>query len=195
MKLFTNLYDYTLRCSRHKNAPYYLGGVSFIEASFFPIPPDVMLAPMALASPERAWRFAAITTLTSALGALFGYVLGMFFMQWIHPLIIQFGYEATYAQVQTWFLDWGIWIIFLAGFSPIPFKLFTIAAGAVSMALLPFTITVLIGRGARFYLVSGLMRWGGAPMEKFLRRTVEWIGWAVVSLAIVGYVVYRLLKV
>lgn len=186
MKLFTALYDYTLRCSRHRHAPYYLGGVSFIEAVFFPIPPDVMLAPMALAKPEAAWRFAAITTLTSALGALLGYVLGMFFMHLITPVLIDLGYMGTYEQVQQWFVEWGIWIIFLAGFSPIPFKLFTIAAGAMNMALLPFIIAVLIGRGARFYLVSGLMRWGGAPMEKFLRRIVEWVGWGVVLLVIFG---------
>lgn len=179
-----------LRCSRHKHAPYYLGSMSFMEASFFPIPPDVMLAPMSLANPQRAFSYATLTTITSTLGAIFGYVLGMFFLQLISPLIVEFGYQAHYEQVKTWFDTWGIWVVFIAGFSPIPFKLFTIAAGALSMPLLPFIVVAFIGRGARFYLVSGLMKWGGAPMEQFLRKIVEWVGWSVVVLAFIAYLVY-----
>lgn len=191
MKLFTSLYDHMIYWSRHRHAPYYLGTLSFMESSFFPIPPDVMLAPMSLANPHRAWWYATLTTLTSVAGALFGYVLGMFFFHWISPLIVKFGYQAGYEQVRQWFDVWGGWAMFIAGVSPIPFKLFTIAGGVLAMPLFPFIVGSFIGRGLRFYLVAGLMRWGGAPMERVLRRFVEWIGWGVVVLAVIGYGVYQ----
>jgi len=190
MRLFSHLYRHMIRWAKYKHAQYYLAAVSFAESSFFPIPPDVMLAPMSLAKPDRAWWYATITTVASVLGALFGYVIGMFFIQWVEPLIIQVGYMETYQQVQGWFGKWGAWIMFIAGFSPIPFKLFTIAGGALHTALIPFLIGSIIGRGMRFYLVAGLMRWGGEKMHLWLERFVDLIGWSVVGLCVVGYGVY-----
>ena len=169
--------------SRHPRAPWYLGGLSFAESSFFPIPPDVMLAPMTLARPERAWRFAMITTITSVLGGLFGYAIGLFAFDLVQPWIEAHPrYAEGYRLAVEWFQNYGFWAVFVAGFSPIPYKVFTIAAGVLSMALLPFTLASLIGRGARFYLVAGLMRWGGGRMEAMLRRYVDLIGWAVVAI-------------
>ena len=180
MRFFSVLYDRVLSWSRHRHAPRYLAGLSFAESSFFPIPPDVMLAPMALARPERAWFYAALTTITSVLGGLLGYLIGVFAFEMVEPLLHQAGYWEAYLRAGEWFGVWGFWAIFLAGFSPIPYKVFTISAGVVSMALLPFVLASLIGRGARFFLVAGLMRWGGARMEQTLRRYVDWLGWMLV---------------
>jgi len=183
VRIFSPLYARVMLWSRHPRAPWYLGGLSFAESSFFPIPPDVMLAPMALARPERAWRLAFITTLASVLGGLFGYAIGMFAFDLVQPWIeARPRYAEGYRLAVEWFGRYGFWAVFVAGFSPIPYKVFTIAAGVLSMALLPFALASLIGRGARFYLVAGLMRWGGARMEAMLHRYVDILGWAVVAL-------------
>ena len=181
--MFQKLYNRTLVWSRHPHAERYLSGLSFAESSFFPIPPDVMLAPMALARPESAWRFALLTTIASVLGGIFGYLIGLFTFEMIEPLLHEMGYSLA------WFDKWGFWAILLAGFSPIPYKVFTITAGVISMAFLPFVIASAVGRGARFFLVAGLMRWGGERMEHILRRYIDRIGWVLVVSVIVLYFV------
>lgn len=183
-RIFSPLYARAMQWSRHRHAPWYLGGLSFAESSFFPIPPDVMLAPMSLAQPRRAWMFAFITTAASVAGGLFGYLIGMFAFDLIEPLIRDSRYWEGYLTAHEWFDRWGFWAVFVAGFSPIPYKVFTIAAGALSMALLPFAIASFIGRGARFFLVAGLMALGGARMEAALHRYVDWLGWATVAIAV-----------
>jgi membrane protein YqaA with SNARE-associated domain len=177
-----------MQWSRHPRAPWYLGGLSFAESSFFPIPPDVMLAPMCLARPRRAWRFALLTTLTSVAGGLFGYAIGYYAFELIQPWLAASRYWEAYQAAVDWFERWGFWAVFVAGFSPIPYKAFTIAAGVMTMALLPFILASLVGRGARFYLVAGLMRLGGARMEAMLRRYVDGLGWATVVAVVLGVV-------
>lgn len=191
MKIFTPLYDKTLSWSRHRNAPKYLSGLSFAESSFFPIPPDVMLMPMSLANPQRAFYFAWLTTLFSVLGGVFGYLIGYLAMDLLTPTIESMGYAAKIQQAYDWFAEYGVWIVFIAGFSPIPYKLFTISAGAAAMAFLPFVIASFIGRGARFYLVAALMKWGGAKFESQIRKWVDWLGWLFVLL-IVAYIAYKM---
>lgn len=166
----------------HPRAPWYLGGMSFVESSFFPVPPDVMLAPMCLATPRKAWYFAMLTTITSVLGGLFGYLIGYFALDALLPWLQQSSYWPAYQTALEWFERWGVWAVFIAGFSPIPYKVFTIAAGALSMALLPFTLASCVGRGLRFFLVAGLMAWGGERMEKALHSYVDRLGWATVIL-------------
>jgi len=183
--MFQSLYDKVLGWARHKHAQYYLASLSFAESSFFPIPPDTMLVPMVLAQPDKAVRYAFITTLSSVLGGLFGYVLGYFAMELIEPLLHQFHYWERYLTARSWFEDWGIWVVFLAGFSPIPYKVFTICAGAMSMALAPFVLASVVGRGARFFLVALLIRMGGERFEKLLRRNIDMIGWVLVALCVV----------
>ncbi len=186
MRLFSPIYARAMQWARHRRAPAYLGALSFAESSFFPVPPDVMLAPMCLARPDRAWHFALLTTLTSVAGGLLGYAIGYFAFEAISPWLQTTKYWASYQTAVQWFNDYGFWAVFIAGFSPIPYKVFTIAAGALSMALLPFALASIIGRGARFFLVAGLMKWGGARMEATLQRYVDRIGWALVVLIIVG---------
>jgi len=163
--IFTKLYNMALRWASHRHASYYLGGLSFAESSFFPIPPDVMLAPMTLANPERAWWYATLTTVTSVLGGIFGYLIGYFAFELVQPWIEQFGYMARFEMAKTWFEQWGFWVVLIAGFSPIPYKVFTIAAGTMSLLLPVFAIASLIGRVSRFFIVAGLLRWGVSRLE------------------------------
>jgi len=191
MRLFSPLYERAMRWARHPHAPRYLAGLSFAESSFFPIPPDVMLAPMTLAEPAKAWWLAILTTLASVAGGLLGYTIGMFAFAWIEPLLRDAGYWPDYLEAKAWFDEWGFWAVFLAGFSPIPYKVFTITAGVISMALLPFLVASLVGRGARFFLVAGLMAWGGERMEGLLREYIDRIGLLVVLVAVVVWVVAK----
>ena len=191
MKLFGPLYDRVLAWSRHPKAPWFLGGLSFAESSFFPIPPDVMLAPMALARPQAWFRLAMITTLTSVLGGLFGYLIGMTAMDAVLPWIERMGYAPKLLRAQQWFEQWGFWAVLLAGFSPIPYKAFTVTAGGLGMALLPFTFASFIGRGGRFFLVAFLMARFGPAAEAKLKPAIEWLGWGTVALAAVAYLALR----
>ena len=185
MKLFEPTYQYILKLASHKHAPAYLGTLSFAESSFFPIPPDVMLMPMSMAKPNKWVYFALITTIASVLGGIAGYLLGAFSAEWVESIITNWGYTEKYEHIKALFNEWGIWIIFAAGFSPIPYKLFTISAGILSMAFIPFVLISLLGRGARFFLVSGLIAWAGPKMEATLLKYIEWLGWLFVGLLVV----------
>lgn len=187
MRLFSHLLEMVMGWAEHRHASYYLAGLSFAESSFFPIPPDVMLAPMTLAKPERAWRFALVTTLASVLGGIAGYLIGMFAFELVEPLLHRAGYWQRYLDTREWFAVWGVWVVFLAGFSPIPYKIFTITAGVVGMVLLPFVVASFVGRGARFFLVAWLMRMGGSKMEAILKQYIDRIGWLLVIVVVVGY--------
>lgn len=186
------MYDWTMRWAQHKFAPWALSILTFAESVFFPIPPDVLLAPMVLGKPERAWRLATITTVSSVLGGICGYFLGYWlFEPLIQPLIEQFGYQARFDKAVDWFTEWGVWVVFIAGFSPIPYKVFTVSAGFLQMMFLPFLLASAVGRGMRFYLVAGLIRWGGAAMEAKIRQYIDIIGWICVVLVIGLYFLLR----
>lgn len=181
MKLFSSLYNKVLNWARHPKAPRYLGILSFAESSFFPIPPDVILMPMVLAKPEKWLYLALLTTVTSVLGGITGYFIGFFAFETLEPLIVQWGYGEKLELAKSLFDEWGVWIIFAAGFSPIPYKIFTITGGALAMALIPFIFASIIGRGARFFIVSALLAWSGPKMEPVIIRYIEWLGWIVVG--------------
>lgn len=192
MKLFTSLYNWTLRWAEHKYAPRILALLTFAESVFFPIPPDVLLAPMVLAKPEKAWYLASLTTTASVVGGVVGYSLGyLMFEPWIQPIIVEFGYQVRFDKIMTWFAEWGVWVVFLAGFSPIPYKLFTVSAGFLQMAFLPFLFVSAIGRGMRFFMVAGLIKWGGAAMETKLRQWIDVLGWAIVAIIVIVYLLNR----
>ena len=191
MRFFSHLYDKVIVWAGHRFAAWYLAALSFSESSFFPIPPDVMLAPMALAKPNKAWHYALITTIASVLGGVFGYLLGMFAFDLIEPWLHDLGYWENFQKAQAWFEIWGFWVVFLAGFSPIPYKVFTLSAGTVGMLFIPFLLASTIGRGARFFLVAGLIRWGGERMDQLLRSYVDRLGWLLIGLIIVLYFVLK----
>ena len=189
MRIFSKLYERVMQWAEHRHAPRYLVGLSFAESSFFPIPPDVMLAPMALAQPQKAWNFALLTSVASVLGGVAGYLIGAFAFELVEPLLHSAGYWDSYLKAKAWFAEWGFWVVFLAGFTPIPYKIFTITAGVISMAFLPFVLASIVGRSARFYLVAGLMVWGGEKMERTLRQYIDKLGWLVIILAIAIYLI------
>ena len=193
MKLFGPLYELVLTWSRHRHAERYLAGMSFAESSFFPIPVDVMLAPMCLAKRSQSWRYAAIAAIFSVLGGLAGYAIGLGAFDLIEPWLAESHYWAAYETSRDWFDRYGVWVIFIAGFSPIPYKVFTIAAGVAALNLPAFFIASVIGRGARFFLVAGLVVLGGDKLETKLRKHVEWIGWvgAIVVAVAIGWLMVR----
>ena len=193
MRIFGPLYEKVIGWARHPHAERYLGTLSFAESSFLPIPPDVMLAPMRLADRGKAWRFATVTTVTSLLGGVLGYGIGLFLFESIAPWLKDTGYWDQYLRGKAWFDTYGVWAVFVAGFSPIPYKIFTITAGVVVLNLPGFVIASLIGRGARFFLVAGLIVAGGERMEAMIPKYVERIGWAVVVMvaAVITFLMMR----
>lgn len=188
MKIFAPLYEKVMIWSTHKNAPYYLYFTAFIESIFWPIPVDIMLAPMALAKRHLAWRLAFFTTIFSVLGGAAGFYLGSFLYEPIVlPFIEMMSYQGKMEIAQSWFTEWGILVIFIASFTPIPFKVFTVTAGVMSMAFWPFLLTALVGRGLRFFLVAGLMVIGGEKMEAKLSKYIDMLGWLTIIAAIILY--------
>lgn len=182
MELFRPWYERALVWSRHPKAPALLTGLSFIEAIFFPIPPEVMLAPMSLAQPKRAFWFATLSLAGSMVGMFIGYALGHFALELAMPLVEKLGYAAEFETIKQQAAENGFWLLLIAGFTPIPFKVFTIASGAVGMPLLPFFFGALIGRGKRVFLVAGAIRLGGERAEKALHKHIEPVGWAALAL-------------
>ena len=151
------------------------------------------LAPMCLARPVRAWWYATLCTLSSVAGGLLGYLIGKLAFHWIESWVMGSGYASAFTQAVEAFETYGFWYILLAGFSPIPYKVCTISAGALGMPFLPFVLASAVGRGGRFYLVAGLLSWGGARIEKRIRSWVEGIGWGlvVVTVIVIGYLMAR----
>ena len=193
MQLFRPWYERALAWSRHPKAPWLLTGLSFIEAIFFPVPPEVMLAPMSLAQPKRALWFATLSLAGSMVGMFIGYALGYFALDLAMPLVERLGYADEFESIKVQAAENGFWLLLIAGFTPIPFKVFTIASGAVGMPLLPFFFGALVGRGKRVYLVAGAIRLGGEKAERALHRHIEPIGWAALLLfaGLVAWLVLR----
>lgn len=191
--MFQQLYQYTLKCSSHRHAPWYLGLIAFIESSFFPIPPDVMLISMGLAKPKSAWRNAFIASLFSVLGGMFGYLIGFFLFDLIHPWLSHSSLYPSYLTAIKWFKDYGVWAVVVAGFTPIPYKLFTIGAGAAHMPFLGFVLGSIIGRSMRFYMVCTLFYFYGERLEKKLVKIIDTLAWGFLALAGIGYCVYKFL--
>ena len=193
MQLFENIYQRVMQFSRRKSAPRYLSLLSFVESFILPFPPpDVMLAPMALARPDRAMKFAALTLFFSVLGGLVGYLIGAFLFDQAEPFIIAWGYQVRFEKVMTWFDAWGFWAVLVAGFSPVPYKIFTIAAGVLNLAIIPFVLASIIGRGARFFLLAWCLAKFGPAIEPRLVRYIEIIGWAIVGLLVLAIGIYYL---
>lgn len=192
MKIFLPLYDKVMLCSKHKHAPFYLYMLAFAESIFWPIPVDIMLAPMALSKRALAWRFAFGATIFSVLGGAVGYYIGYaLYDPVVLPFIEFMSYQSKIETAQAWFSEWGVMVIFIASFTPIPFKVFTITAGIMSMAFLPFVLTALIGRGLRFFLVAGIMVIGGDKMEAKLSKYIDVLGWGTLVLTVLLYFIIK----
>lgn len=180
MKLFGPVYEQVMRWSRHRYAERYLSAMSFAESSFFPIPVDVMLIPMCLAARQRWVRYASIATGFSVLGGLAGYGIGYALFDAIEPWLMESHYWGAYVTSRDWFDNYGVWAVLVAGFTPFPYKIFTIAAGVAALSLPGFLIASLIGRAGRFFLVAGLVKAGGQRFEDGMVRHIERVGWVIV---------------
>ena len=192
MHKFLELYEYVLKLANHAKAKYYLFFLGVAESSFFPIPPDVMLLPMCLSNPKKAWKFALITTVGSVLGGIIGYLIGVYAFGFIEPYLYDWGYMSAYERAVMWFEEWGFWAIFIAGFSPIPYKVFTIAGGALLMPILPFILASIIGRGARFYLVALFVIMFGKQADDLIRKHMSKLVWGMVLLIIFFLLIFKI---
>ncbi|MEM7224870.1 MAG: YqaA family protein [Pseudomonadota bacterium] len=169
--MLRRLYDWTMALAGHRHAMWALAAVAFAESSFFPIPPDVLIIPMVLAAREKAWRIALVATLASAAGGLAGYAIGAGLYESVGQAIIQFyGLATKYQEFSHLYNEWGAWIVAAAGFTPIPYKVFTIASGATGLDIWVFTIASVLSRGARFFLVAALLWQFGPPIRDFIER-------------------------
>ena len=181
-------YDRMLKLASHRHAPAYLAGVSFTEAVLVPIPPDLLLIPMTLAKKTHAWRFAFLTTLSSVLGGLVGYLIGMFLYDSVGRSVIEFyALDGYFSSMAEWYADYGIWVVLVSGFLPIPYKVFTIASGVFAMAVIPFLVGSIIGRAARFYAVSAICYLLGDAVYKIMKR---YTGPAMVILSLLLVLVF-----
>ena len=190
--MLRSLYDWTMAKAGSKAGEKWLGAISFAESSFFPIPIDIMLIPMILAKPAAAWRLATITLVMSVLGGMAGYLIGWGLYETVGKPIIEFyGYTAQFEAFAGYYADYGILIVLVAGFTPIPFKVVTIASGVVGMNPLVFFLTSIPARGARFYLVAGLLwKWGEA-MRGFIEQRLGLVTSGMLALGVAGFVVIK----
>ena len=192
--MLRRIYEWTLEKAGHRTAPRWLFGISFMESSFFPIPPDVLLGPMCLSRPRKAFSYAFICTVASVLGALLGYVIGMFLFDTIGRAILDFyGLADKFDDFAQRFNDQGWLIVLLAGFTPLPFKVITIAAGATAMPLYVLVIASIISRSARFFLVAALLWKFGEPMKAMIDRHFALLTTVVGVLGVGGFVVIKYL--
>lgn len=165
------LYDWTMRLAATRHAMWALAFVAFVESSVFPIPPDVLLIPMVLAAPHRAFRIAALCTVASVTGGLFGYWIGFgLFEQVGRPVLEFYGKEAYFEEFATRYNAWGAWAVLIAGVTPFPYKVITILSGATGLNIWVFMIASAVARGLRFFLVAGLLWKFGPPMRDFIER-------------------------
>jgi membrane protein YqaA with SNARE-associated domain len=193
MKIFHPLYERAIVWAGHRRAPWILAVLSFFEAFVFPVAPEVMLAPMCLARPKRGFWYAGTSLLGSVFGMFVGYAIGHYAIDLVLPWLVDLGYGAHFDAIKQQAAAHGFMMLFLAGFTPVPFKLATIAAGAVGMPILPFFFGGVIGRGKRVFLVAGAIRLGGEKAEAALRRNIEVIGWLALLLlvALVGWLYFH----
>lgn len=192
--MLRRLYDWTLEKAGHRHAERWLALISFIESSFFPIPPDVLLAPMCLSRPERAFRFAFICTVASVLGALLGYAIGMFLFDTVGQWILSaYGLTEQFASFRQRFNEQGWLIVLLAGFTPLPFKVITIAAGVTAMPLHILVIASVISRAGRFFLLAALFWKFGAPVKRVIDRHFGVITAAGGALLVGGFIAVKYL--
>ena len=171
MQTLRRLYDWTLQKSSHPKASWFLSFFAFIESSFFPIPPDIILIPMIIAKRTKAWSYAFICTTSSVIGGLAGYCIGFFFYNTLGVLIIEYyGLTNQFSVFEKYYIQYGIWIVLGAGFTPFPFKFITIASGVFGLNVFLFTVVAIIARGLRFYLLAFLLKLFGQVIEQIIDK-------------------------
>lgn len=190
--MLRRLYDWTIKLSASRRAPWALSAVSFAESSFFPLPPDIMLIPMVLARRQMAWIYAGICTAASVFGGLFGYAIGYFLFDTIGTYILNFyGYQDAFGQFAERYNEQGVWIVLIAGLTPFPYKVITIASGVTQLNFFVFMLASIAARGTRFFAVSALLWWFGEPIRAFIDRYFGLLTILFTALLIGGFVAAR----
>ena len=192
--LTRRIYDHTLNLASRKNALTWLFVISFIESYFFPIPPDIIIIPMVLATPKEAYKIAGVATVASVLGGYFGYFIGVYGFELIaRPLLEFYGYMKQFGEFENYYHEYGAWIVFGAGITPFPYKIITIASGVVRLDLVVFTIASVIARGMRFYFIAWLLKRFGDPMKVFIEKNLNLLSILFLLLLIGGFAAVKLL--
>ena len=190
--MIRRLYDWTMSLAAHRQALWALAAISFIESSVFPIPPDIILIPMVLAAREQAWKFALVCTISSVLGGLAGYGIGFYLFDALGmPLLEFYGYGDKFSQFQSYYNEWGAWIVGGAGLTPFPYKVITIASGVTALDPVVFSIASILSRGARFFLVAGLLWYFGEPIRIFIEAHLGKLATAFFVLLLGGFVAIK----
>lgn len=175
-KTIKKLYDWAMGISAKPNAVWLLVAISFMESSFFPIPPDVVLIPLILAQRDKAFKLAMYCTIASVIGGYFGYFIGWFLDEsLLTPLLTKYQMIDAFNSFKEWYHQFGAWIVFIAGLTPFPYKVVTIASGAVDLNLGIFTIASIVSRGGRFFLVAWLLWKWGQPMKAYIEKNLGWL--------------------
>ena len=192
--MLRSFYNRVLTLAASARAPWWLAAISFAESSFFPIPPDALLVPMALARPERAWRFAAICTVASVCGGALGYYIGYaLFDVLAKPVLDVYGYGPAFLAFQAKYAEWGLWIILIKGLTPIPYKIVTIASGAAKFDFALFMAASVATRGARFFLVATLLHFYGDRVRTFIEKRLTLVTTGVAVGIAGGFVLLKVL--
>lgn len=192
--MLRSLYNRVLALAASRQAPVWLATVSYFESIFFPIPPDALLIPMCLARPDRALRYALICTIAGVAGGITGYYIGYALFELIAvPLIALYNYEAAFAHFRTMYDQYGIWVVAIGGFTPVPYKIVAIASGAASFSVPLFIASSVIARGARFFLVAWLLARYGDRMRDFIERRLGLLTILGVLGVVAGFAVLKLL--
>jgi len=192
--MLRGLYDWTMGIARHRHAVWGLAAVAFVESSLFPIPPDVLLIPMVIAAPRRAFFLASVATLASVVGGYLGYAIGYFAFESLGKEVLEFyGVMNRYEALKASYAEWGAWIIILKGMTPIPYKLITIASGALKFNLASFTFASLISRSLRFFLVAALLWRFGEPIRAFIEERLMLLTSLFAAALVGGFLVLRFL--
>ena len=189
MRFLHLLYDWTMQLANNPRAIWLLGFVSFIEAIFFPIPPDVLLIPMILANIKRAWLYAFVTTITSVIGGLVGYAIGyLAYEQIAEPLLLNLGKQAAMSLFSSSINENGFLIVLTAGISPIPFKVVSVMSGFTQMPVFVFLLSALLGRATRFFVVATLLKYYGETIKSFIETYLGWLFLFFIALIVLGTV-------
>ncbi len=192
--MLRGLYDWTLSLAERRDALWVLAVVSFVESSVFPIPPDVLMIPMILAAPRRAFLIAGVATVSSVLGGVLGYALGAFFFETVgEPVLGFYGYTGKFAEFQASYNEWGAWAVLVAGVTPFPYKVITILSGATGLDFVVFSVASVVARAARFFLVAALLWKFGPPVRAFIEQRLGLMATLFVALLVGGFVVAKYL--
>ncbi len=192
--MFRRLYDWMMKMAEHPKAVWALSAVSFAESSFFPLPPDMMLIPMVLARRAKAFIYASYATISSVLGGMLGYAIGYFLFDMIgQPVLSFYGYGEKFSSFAAQYNEWGAWIVLMAGITPFPYKVITIASGVTGLAFPVFLVASIVARSIRFFAVSAMLYWFGPQIRSFIERYFGFVTIIFFVLLFGGFILIKLL--